>query len=349
MAVYRQVQCSFWEDDEVYDLFTPEDKLFLLYLLTNPHTKQCGIYRITAKQISHEIGYAVEAIKVLIDRMKTLKKIAYNEQTREICIFNWPRYNYINSPAVINCIKEEFEQIKDKNLIKLLIISKKTKIILGLEDAEIDGGGTVGGRSIDGHGTVVVRWGEEEKRREEEEKRKEEKKKRKEEEEKRREENVCLNVCLPAEADEKKPSFEEIWSLNYQPKRQKNPTLYSRLFDTFYYYYEEIYPGGMMMIRQSKNVGILKKLAEQIKNHYDSLEKQLYTTSFKLNILMAIAVAKNKYQNWKFTPLELSRRWDELVDGCIVIEKGKQNKAGQIEYAKQINETYERLKKEKVI
>ena len=29
---------------------TPEDKLFMVYLLTNPHTTQLGVYEITPKK-----------------------------------------------------------------------------------------------------------------------------------------------------------------------------------------------------------------------------------------------------------------------------------------------------------
>ena len=38
MATYRQIYISFWSDTKVCDDFTPEDKYFYIYLLTNPHT-----------------------------------------------------------------------------------------------------------------------------------------------------------------------------------------------------------------------------------------------------------------------------------------------------------------------
>ena len=46
MGIKRVVDVDFWNDEKVMDLFTPEDKLFFLYLLTNPHTTQLGIYAI---------------------------------------------------------------------------------------------------------------------------------------------------------------------------------------------------------------------------------------------------------------------------------------------------------------
>lgn len=56
MAVYRNVQTSFWTDSKVIDDFTPKDRLFYLYLFTNPHTNLCGCYEVSKKQISIEIG-----------------------------------------------------------------------------------------------------------------------------------------------------------------------------------------------------------------------------------------------------------------------------------------------------
>ena len=44
MAIYRNVQTSFWEDTKVLDIMTPEDRYFMLYILTNPHTSQIDYY-----------------------------------------------------------------------------------------------------------------------------------------------------------------------------------------------------------------------------------------------------------------------------------------------------------------
>ena len=34
MAVYRKINLSFWEDTKIVDEFTPEDRYFMLYLMT---------------------------------------------------------------------------------------------------------------------------------------------------------------------------------------------------------------------------------------------------------------------------------------------------------------------------
>ena len=60
--IVRVVSTSFWEDPKVTTLFTPEDKYFMLYLLTNPHTTQLGIYQFVPKIAAFEMGYSTEAV-----------------------------------------------------------------------------------------------------------------------------------------------------------------------------------------------------------------------------------------------------------------------------------------------
>ena len=58
MGIKRLVDTSLWTDGKV-DEFTPEDKYFMLYLLTNPFTTQLGIYELSIKQAAFQMGYSV--------------------------------------------------------------------------------------------------------------------------------------------------------------------------------------------------------------------------------------------------------------------------------------------------
>lgn len=72
-------------------------KLFYIYLLTNPNINQIGIYQITRKQMSFELGFSIEVINTLMNRFENnLNLIKYDENTREICIKNWGKYNLNN-------------------------------------------------------------------------------------------------------------------------------------------------------------------------------------------------------------------------------------------------------------
>lgn len=115
MAIFRKIQVTFWEDSKVLDEMTPEDKYFMLYLLTNTKTKQCGCYEISLRQISIDTGYNIETVSKLIDRFeKILKIIKYCPETKEIYIINWYKYNWTSSPKVLTCIANEAKSIKNK-------------------------------------------------------------------------------------------------------------------------------------------------------------------------------------------------------------------------------------------
>ena len=64
--VFRTVYCKFWQDIKVQEDFTPEDRYFYVYLLTNPHTTAIGVYQITVRQMSFELGYTQESVKALM-------------------------------------------------------------------------------------------------------------------------------------------------------------------------------------------------------------------------------------------------------------------------------------------
>lgn len=121
MANTRYVITSFWEDSKVQNLATPEDKYFMLYLLTNPHTTQIGCYEITKRTISFETGYTIETIDNLLRRMeKDFDFIVYDEKTNEILIKNWYKYNWTSSPKVKNYLLKEIMNIKCKRLLDLI-------------------------------------------------------------------------------------------------------------------------------------------------------------------------------------------------------------------------------------
>lgn len=98
MATYRVISPTFWTDSKVDEDFTPEDKYFYLYLLTNPHTNICGCYEIGFKQMARDTGYNEETIRHLINRMEAVHKvIRYDRQTREVLLLNWSKYNWTES------------------------------------------------------------------------------------------------------------------------------------------------------------------------------------------------------------------------------------------------------------
>lgn len=120
MALYRQIFIEFWKDPKVTEEMSAEDRYTLLYLLTNPHTTQIGIYQITKRQIAFDLGYSTESVGAIIERFeKLLGLIKYNPETRELAIKNWGKYNLKRGgKPVLDCIRKELEKVKDRTLIE---------------------------------------------------------------------------------------------------------------------------------------------------------------------------------------------------------------------------------------
>ena len=122
MAVKRLVSVDFWTDDKIVDRFSPEDKYFMLYILTNPHTTQLGIYKLNIKYAAFETGYSVETIRSLIERFeKHLGIIYYSSNTGEIAIKNYLIHSIIKGgKPVADLLWKEINDVNNKDLILMV-------------------------------------------------------------------------------------------------------------------------------------------------------------------------------------------------------------------------------------
>lgn len=127
MGVKRIVDVDFWTDNKVVDMFSPEDRLFMLYLMTNPHTTQLGIYSFNKRIMSFEIGYSVEVINVLLDRFEnTYEMIKISNETNEIAIKNYLKFSIIKGgKPVEDLLKKEIKQVKNKSLLNYVASNLK--------------------------------------------------------------------------------------------------------------------------------------------------------------------------------------------------------------------------------
>ena len=118
MGIKRIVDTSFWTDTGTED-FTPEDKYFMMYILTNPFTTQLGIYEISVKNAAFQLGYSIESVQNLIDRFENKYGIIiYSKKTKEIAIKNFLRHSIIKGGAPVrDCLIKELNKVKNKDLI----------------------------------------------------------------------------------------------------------------------------------------------------------------------------------------------------------------------------------------
>lgn len=139
MAVYRNVSLNFWTDSKVDDEFSPEDKYFMLYLLTNPHTTLSGCYEISMKQMERETGYNVDSVRRILKRLEfTHNVIRYSANTKEVLVLNWYKYNWGTSEKVKSGVKESAKDIKNKDFRQYVIARCNNEEVEPIDDTTED-------------------------------------------------------------------------------------------------------------------------------------------------------------------------------------------------------------------
>ena len=113
MSYYRMLHTSFWTDTKVSENFTPEDRYFYIYLLTNPSMNLSGCYEISLKKMVFETGYSEETVNKLLSRMEDVHKvICYSRDTNEILLVNYKKYNWTKSPKYQKSLKSQIDCVK---------------------------------------------------------------------------------------------------------------------------------------------------------------------------------------------------------------------------------------------
>ena len=132
------VERDFWNDEQIIDEFSPEDKLFMMYLLTCPRGNAIGIFKLPIKLMAFEIGYSPEAIRTLVDRfMNKYKKISYNYENQEIAIHHSLKYT-INSGGkpIEEMAVRTLDEVDSLDLI--MVVYKSMKSWWQLSKRDID-------------------------------------------------------------------------------------------------------------------------------------------------------------------------------------------------------------------
>ena len=122
MAVYRNIHTNFWTDTKVVDTFTPEDRYFMLFCITNQYTNLLGCYEISIKQMSDDLGYSRETVENLLKRFIEIHKVIdYDFETKELFVKKWYKYNWSDSPKLDKAILKVIETVKSLKFKEELI------------------------------------------------------------------------------------------------------------------------------------------------------------------------------------------------------------------------------------
>jgi len=116
------IEREFWNDEQIIDEYSPEDKLFMMYLLTCPRGNALGIFKLPIKLIAFEIGYSPEAVRTLIDRfMNKYQRINYDYKSQEIAIYRALKYSVSKGGKPIEDMMRQllYEVSVTNNIIKV--------------------------------------------------------------------------------------------------------------------------------------------------------------------------------------------------------------------------------------
>ncbi len=302
----RYFNTAFWSDEYIMNQ-NPSVKLVFAYLFTNDAVNWCGIYKIALKKMTSETGFKQDALSTMLDSLEKDGKIKYCRGWIGMKNFiKQNKYHGNTLKAFVNDFNDIINKGVPDELLSWVMQNNRQFLDLVKESQSLQDlrKPLKGFRDFPYSYSYFNSYF-----------------------------NLNSNSDFTSEpsgspetapmvhesAADYIPSVPEIWSPGYRGARGGKDILdiYQRLFDTFYYHFSDVYPGEKIMIRKEIYIGVMKTLTANIKRQYHDHNERLITTSNKIMLLMVIAQKKYKYQPWKFNPVELSKHWDDLVDGCI--------------------------------
>jgi hypothetical protein len=132
--MFRLIEDTFWDDPPITAL-TRDEKLILICLFTNIHTRPCGIYRIGLDRISMMTKVQEAAVE------KGMKHLAAGDLVYhdglEVCIPGYIRKQRYKGPQMAHRIAVELSQVKNKSFVQMIV--KRYPDYLRMGGFKIDG------------------------------------------------------------------------------------------------------------------------------------------------------------------------------------------------------------------
>lgn len=117
----RMIDTDLWNNEDIIEYFTAEDKYFWLYLLTNPHNNICGVMKASPVLIARDMGYSKECIQNLLYRFENVHRaIIVDKETHELLILNWGKFNWNKSPDILKTVEKTMNSINSYYLKEIL-------------------------------------------------------------------------------------------------------------------------------------------------------------------------------------------------------------------------------------
>ena len=118
----RMIDTELWNNEDIIESFTAEDKYFWLYLLTSPHNNICGVFKNSPNLMARDMGLHKDTIVNLLYRFENIHKLIYcDKETNEILILNWYKFNWTKSPKITTMIEKESNNLKSDKIKELIV------------------------------------------------------------------------------------------------------------------------------------------------------------------------------------------------------------------------------------
>ena len=119
MSLKRVVDTRFWNQVDVMERYSSQDKLFALYLMTCPRSTQLGIYSLPKRVIAFDMSLDDTQVGQLLTRFQDdYQVIAYSDQTQEVAILDFLTYSLVKGgQPVERLLRNQAEDVRDSQLL----------------------------------------------------------------------------------------------------------------------------------------------------------------------------------------------------------------------------------------
>ena len=119
MSLKRVVDTRFWNQVDVMERYSSQDKLFALYLMTCPRSTQLGIYSLPKRVIAFDMSLDDAHVGQLLARFQDdYQVIAYSDQTQEVAILDFLTYSLVKGgQPVERLLRNQAEDVRDSQLL----------------------------------------------------------------------------------------------------------------------------------------------------------------------------------------------------------------------------------------
>ena len=119
MSLKRVVDTRFWNQVDVMERYSSQDKLFALYLMTCPRSTQLGIYSLLKRVIAFDMSLDDAQVGQLLARFQDdYQVIAYSDQTQEVAILDFLTYSLVKGgQPVERLLRNQAEDVRDSQLL----------------------------------------------------------------------------------------------------------------------------------------------------------------------------------------------------------------------------------------